>query len=109
MYRGSALGPTGGPTYRSFTIPIDALRSLANLEDPEPLSAYITSPASWNRYSYVVGNLLNDLDPTGAIVSFASVAAKRAYDDYMADLDPDSEDYHNAKQLELSDVTYVVK
>jgi len=77
--------------------------------DPASRSIDVANLQSWNRYAYALSNPLNCIDPTGAIVEYADSASKRAYEDYTANLDHDSEDYQNAQQLQKSDITYVIK
>ncbi|MDP9193798.1 MAG: hypothetical protein M3P06_19055 [Acidobacteriota bacterium] len=77
--------------------------------DPAPQSVNLAYPQTWNRYSYVSNNPLLFVDPSGAIVEFANANAREYYELYLSELDPESEDYRNAKQLEGSDITYVIQ
>jgi RHS repeat-associated protein len=76
--------------------------------DPSAEAVMIERSASWNRYSYGQGNPIASLDPNGAILIFATGKGREYYEEYLKNLDPNSQDYKNAKQLEASDITYVI-
>jgi RHS repeat-associated protein len=76
--------------------------------DPAGASVLAARPQTWNRYSYATNSPLVFIDPSGRIIEFADAWAKSAFEQYKQSLDPNSEDYANVVQLELSNMVYVI-
>ncbi len=75
----------------------------------DPVLGSPLTPQSWNRYSYVRGNPMVLIDPSGKKVEFADQESKRVFEDYVSELDPESIDYQNVKALKESEIIFVIE